>query len=286
MKQSRTTTSRTTTSRTAKSRTQRDSHENAAVQAPNAPQHATVFAGDKLGATSDAPLSLQTGAGQQHWDEVLRLLVQIRADCDAAAERLGYASAKDDGLAAVEYIGNKILEAVRGERRQQKITITNKQPTTRAPDVAWPSANEARSKSDQQRQPFQPAGHSERSKLIGELKQMLRDGKTKAGVAIDPSLAHEIAKHITTLNEELVQPETPQSIKRVRDSVARFFGKNSGDRKIAIKDAAVAAPKPQPAKNPSRANRTMTKPSVTKPKPSVTKPSVTKRAKRSKRRPR
>src|SRR5262249_59316918 len=135
-----------------------------------------------------------------------------------------------------------------------------------------------RSKCDQQRQPVQPAGHSERSKLIGELKQMLRDGKTKAGIAIDPSLAHEIAKHITTLNEELVQPETPQSIKRVRDSVARFFGKNSGDRKMATKAAGVAkAPKPQPAKNPARANKTLTRRPVAK--PSV--PSETKRGKRS-----
>jgi hypothetical protein len=274
MKQRRTTTARTTTSRS----TQRAAHEDVAVQAPNAPQHAA--AGDRLGATSGAPLSLQTGAGHQHWDEVLRLLVQIRADCDAAAERLGYASAKDDGLAAVEYIANKVLEAVRGERRQQQITIVNKRSTTRAPDVTWQSASEARSKSDQRAQPVKPSDHSERSKLIGELKQMLRDGKTKAGAAIDPSLAHEIAKYITTLNEELAQPETPQSIKRIRDSVARFFGKGSGDRKIATKVAAVAsAHKPQPAKSPSRANKTTTRRSVTK-------PAATKRAKRSKRRPR
>jgi hypothetical protein len=287
MKQSRTTASRRTKSRTTTSRgTKREIHEDAAVQTPGAPQRDAASAGDQRGATSDAPRSLQTGAGQQHWNEVLRLLVQIRADCAAAAERLGYASAKDDGLAAVEYIGNKILEAVRGERRQQKTTITNKQSTTtRAPDVAWPSVSEARPKSDQQRQPVQPAGLSERSKLIGELKQMLRDGKTKAGAAIDHSLAHEIAKHITTLNDELTQPETPQSIKRVRDSVARFFGKNSGDRKSAAKPAAVAmAPKPQPAKSPSRANKTVTGRSVTK--PSAPKPSVTKAAKRSKRRSR
>src|SRR6516165_8689248 len=268
--------------RTPTRSTRREAYEDLAAQALNSPKHPTAPSEDQLRATPDThtPRSLKTGAGRQYWDEVLRLLLKIRADCDAAAERLGYASAKDDGLAAVEYIANKILEAVRGERRQQQITSANKQSTTRAPAVAWQSAGEARSKSHQRTQPVQPAGHSERSKLIGELKQMLRDGKTKTGVAIDPSLAHEIAKHITTLNEELAQPETPQSIKRIRDSVARFFGKGSGDRKMATEAAAVAmAQKPQPAKSPSRANKTKTRRSVTK-------PSVTKGAKRSKRRSR
>jgi hypothetical protein len=109
--------------------------------------------------------------------------------------------------------------------------------------------------------------------LIGELKQMLRDGKTKAGVAIDPALAHEIAKHITTLNEELAQPETSQSIKSIRNSVARFFGKGRNDRKIAPKVSS-AAKAQKPAKSPARANKS---------KRSETKPSAAKGAKRSKR---
>jgi hypothetical protein len=54
---------------------------------------------------------------------------------------------------------------------------------------------------------------------------MLRGGQTKAGVVIDPPLAHEIAKHITVLNEELAQPETTELIKRIRERLARFFGK-------------------------------------------------------------
>ena len=69
------------------------------------------------------PLSLRTGAGRHYWDETFRLLVKIRVECDTAAERLGYASAQDDGLAAVEYIANKILDAVRGERQQQKASV-------------------------------------------------------------------------------------------------------------------------------------------------------------------
>ena len=69
------------------------------------------------------PLSLRMGAGRHYWDETFRLLVKIRVECDTAAERLGYASAQDDGLAAVEYIANKILDAVRGERQQQKASV-------------------------------------------------------------------------------------------------------------------------------------------------------------------
>jgi hypothetical protein len=85
-----------------------------AAQAQNAPKHYEASSEDRLRATRDAPLSLQSGAGRQYCDEVLRLLVQIRADGDAVAETLGYGSDNDDGLAAVEYIANKILQAVRG----------------------------------------------------------------------------------------------------------------------------------------------------------------------------
>jgi hypothetical protein len=176
------------------------------------------------------PLSLTSGAGRQYWDEVLRLLVNIRSDCDAAAERLGYASAKDDGLAAVEYIGNRILEAVRGERRQQ-IASANKPSAAKPPDVPRQSATAARHKSDKPARPPQPAGHSERSKLIGELKQMLRDGKTKAGAVIDPPLAHDIAKQITILNEGMVGPDTTDSIKQMRERIGPFLTKLSDRRK-------------------------------------------------------
>jgi hypothetical protein len=234
-----------------------------AANAFNSPQHALTSSEDPLGATAEspAPLSFQSGAGRHYWDEVLRLLVNIRVDCDAAAERLGYASAKDDGLAAVEYIAHKILEAVRGERQQQianaKKSSAKQQSAAGRPEVQPPA--KARHKSDW---PTQPAAHSERSKLIGELKQMLRDGKTKAGVVIDPPLAHEIAKHITILNEET--PET-QSIKRIRDSLARFFGKGSCDRKTPSKGAAAAVTGKR-------------KPTTTEPPPA--KKSVTKGSKR------
>jgi hypothetical protein len=67
--------------------------------------------------------------------------------------------------------------------------------------------------------------------LIDELKQMLRDKKTKSGASINPQLAHEIAKHITILNEAAAQPETKKSIKgnqrgkmRVRPIRSQFVG--------------------------------------------------------------
>jgi hypothetical protein len=130
--------------------------------------------------------------------------------------------------------------------------------------------------------------NSERSTLVGELKQMLRDGETKAGVVIDPPLAHEIAKHITILNEELAQPQTAQSMTRIRDSVARFFGKVSGDRKTPKKSAKAAvaalAERPKPAKTepsrPKKPKTTVTKRSVTN--RAVFKPSASKGAKGSK----
>jgi hypothetical protein len=270
MKQDRRTPSRTTRSRVRR----RDASEGLAEQAPNAPNYVPDFSENQLRATADAPLSLQSGAGRQYWDEALRLFVNIRADCDAAAERLGYASHEDEGLAAVEYIANKILEAVRGERQQQT-TNAKKQSPTGPSEVQW--ATEARHKSAKRDQPARPAGHSERSKLIGELKQMLRDGKTKSGAVIDPQLAHEIAKHITVLNEEATQPETPQSMQRIRDSLARFFGEASGRQKTKAA-AATVVQKPKPAKTePSRPKNTKT---------TATRRSVTKPSKRSKRRSR
>ena len=247
--------------RTPSRRTKRAINDIFAAQPVSAPKDGSAHDEDQFRERTDfyVPLSLKTGAGRQYWDEVLRLLVKIRTDCDAAAERLGYPLSKDDGLAAVEYIANKILEAVRGER-QQRIASPKKEPTTRPPEVQWPTATRHQSAKG-----VGQGGHSERSQLIGELKQMLRDGKTKSGTVIDPPLAHEIAKHITTLNEDTVQPDTAQSIKRIRGNLARFFGKLGGERKTLAKAAAAAvAEKPKRAKGPSRAKTTVAKRSVTR----------------------
>src|SRR5215472_3127776 len=132
MKQSRSrAASRRTPSRRTTSRgTRRDAHEEVASSVQNSAKHGASENQLSTGPGLYTPRSLQSGAGRQYWDQVLRLLVGIRADCDAAAERLGYVSHKDDGLAAVEYIANKILEAVRGER-QQRIASPTKEPATR-----------------------------------------------------------------------------------------------------------------------------------------------------------
>ena len=226
--------------RTPSRSTKREAYEDLAAQALNSPKHPTAPSEDQLRATPDThtPRSLKTGAGRQYWDEVLRLLLKIRADCDAAAERLGYASSKDDGLAAVEYIANKILEAVRGERQQQ-IVSAKKQSATgphERPKLS-PTDHEFRYRPKKR---AQQVSHSERSKLVDELKQMLRNRKTKSGVVIDPQLAHEIAKQITILNEQTAQPETIESIKQIRESAAPFFVKLYGSRKNASKAPAVA----------------------------------------------
>src|SRR5215472_17892400 len=111
----------------------RDVYDDASEQALRSPQYSFGMSEDKVREVSDTyvPLSLRTGAGRHYWDETFRLLVKIRVECDTAAERLGYASAQDDGLAAVEYIANKILDAVRGERRQQKASI-KKEPQAKS----------------------------------------------------------------------------------------------------------------------------------------------------------
>jgi hypothetical protein len=261
MKPSRRTTSGRTRSpiRTPR-RAQRDAHEGIAAPAPDSPEYVFARSEQRLGATAEfhTPLSLTSGGGRQYWDEVLRLLVNIRSDCDAAAERLGYTSAKDDGLAAVEYIGNKILEAVRGERRQQ-IAGTNKSSAAKSPDIPRQSATAVRHKSDKLTRP--PAGHSERSQLIGELKQMLRDGKTKAGAVIDPPLAHDIAKQITILNEGMVGADTTESIKQMRERIGPFLAKLSDSRKTK---AAAKSPTTGVAQKRKRPKAGLSRPHKTK----------------------
>ncbi len=261
MKPSRRTRSRATMSRHSR----RDAHEAMAAPAPESPLYAFVRSEHQFGATGEfyTPLSLKSGAGRQYWEEVLRLLVNIRADCDAAAERLGYASVKDDGLAAVEYIGNKILEAVRGERRQQQIASVHKPTATRPPQPPKPSfAIDETKRNPEQRN--QRAGHPERARLIDELKQMLRERKTKSGLVINPQLAHEIAKHITILNEGMLGPETAESIKQVRERIGPFLAKLSDRPKAPktpskppskVRAAAAAQKRKRPKANLSRPNK-------------------------------
>jgi hypothetical protein len=235
--------------RTSSRSTKRDAREDLAAQTLSAlKRHPTPTQG-QLRATPDTytPLSLKTGAGRQYWNEILRLLVKIRADCDAAAERLGYASSKNDGLAAVEYIAEKILETVHGERQQQ-IASVRRQSATRTPVGPQQSRTDHELSYKPQKQAQRT--HSERSKLIDELKQMLRDRKTKSGVVVDPQLAHEIAKQITILNEKIAQPETTESIKHVRESIAPFFAKLYGNRKKEPK-----APRAIVARKVTRAKR-------------------------------
>jgi hypothetical protein len=214
--------------------TKRAAYDDVAEEALRSPEYSFGMSEDKIGKVSDnhVPLSLRTGAGRQYRDEVFRLLVKIRAECDAAAVRLGYASALDDGLAAVEYIAHKILDAVRGERQQQKTSIKREPQAKSRSSISKETPTEVtyRSAKGSQR-----ASHSERSKLIDELKQMLRDKKTKSGASINPQLAHEIAKHITILNEAAAQPETKKSIKQFRESIAPFFAKLYGAGKKLTK---------------------------------------------------
>jgi hypothetical protein len=140
----------------------------AAQQRAISSKYISALSEDQVRGTPDAhiPLSLKTGAGRQHWDEVLGLLVKIRTECDIAAERLGYGSPEDDGLAAVEYIANEILEAVRGERQQQ-ITRPKKEPTTKPVEKT--------------EKPLHRASHSERTKWVDETQANVARRENKVG---------------------------------------------------------------------------------------------------------
>src|SRR6516162_8608772 len=104
--------------RTPPARTEkRDTYDDAAEQAARPPEYSFGISEDEAREISNTymPLSLRTGAGGQYWDETydlwvhqwrqrcatgdiivvryaddtMQLLVRIRAECDAAAERLG-----------------------------------------------------------------------------------------------------------------------------------------------------------------------------------------------------
>ena len=245
--------------RTPSRRTKRAMNDIFAAQPVSAPKDGSARDEDQFRERMDfyVPSSLKTGAGRQYWDEVLRLLVRIRTDCDAAAERLGYPLSKDDGLAAVEYIANKILEAVRGER-QQPISKAKGEPVTRGPES--PDQAFANKKtSDNPKGRIERDSHSERSKWIDELKQTLRDRKTQSGAVITPQLAHEIAKQITVLNEGMARPETTESVRLINASMTAFFAKIHGRRSKPSK-ASAAKEKPNRAKSaPSRAKKSVSK---------------------------
>jgi hypothetical protein len=173
--------------RTPSRSTKREVHDNFAAKTMSALKEMPARSEDQSpGRDFYVPLSLKTGAGRQHWDEVLGLLVKIRADYDVVADRLGYPSTRDDGLAAVEYIANKILEAVRGER-QQHISRPKPQPATRPPTGSRPSFTEYETRHKSAKQ-GQRASHSERAKLIDDLKQMLRTEKQNPARRLAPSL--------------------------------------------------------------------------------------------------
>jgi hypothetical protein len=76
----------------------------------------------------DPPRSLLADENRLYIERVSGLFAAIRRDCDAKAVRYGFA-AEDDGLAAVEYIANRILAEVRTERDARRVA---KPPTRKS----------------------------------------------------------------------------------------------------------------------------------------------------------
>jgi hypothetical protein len=129
----------------------------------------------------NAPRSLLAGANRIHLERVVELFQRIRGDCDGAAASLGL-PAKDDGLAAVKFLAEAVIEAVRKERNEQP-----SQPRRRKSgphksseqlfihwDADYPQKRE-----------YLRATPNILAKWIAEIDEDLRLGKTKAGKTLE-----------------------------------------------------------------------------------------------------
>lgn len=74
---------------------------------------------------SRAPASLAAGPNRLFVDRLIDLLIEIRAACDDTTKALGL-TPEDDGLAAVQFLAEEILNVARQERAEQQATRVRK----------------------------------------------------------------------------------------------------------------------------------------------------------------
>jgi hypothetical protein len=149
-------------------------------------------------ALSRAPRSLLAGANRIHFERVVELFQRIRGDCDSAAASLGLAT-KDDGLAAVEFLAEAVIAAVRQERAAR-------QPRRKS----GPHDDSGERLIRDWVRYWKPRKELERAKpeilakWIAEIDEDLRRGKTKAGKTITEREAEYLRDRRRRLEERLV----------------------------------------------------------------------------------
>ena len=144
----------------------------------------------------NAPWSLMADANRIYLDRVLELFIRIRRDCDAAAAEyrdqwVGRALKDDDGLAAVEFLANFILRAVRQEREQLVKPPRRKSgqhERTRNFKADWMAIYETAKQ-------HQRATPETLTRWIAALDENLRLGRTDSGEIISAQLAEQIRSY-------------------------------------------------------------------------------------------
>jgi hypothetical protein len=173
---------------------------------------------------SHAPRSLLAGANRLHFDRVVELFATIRQDCDDMAATLQLTS-QDDGLAAVKFLAEALLDAVRQERDDQKKT---RQPRRKS----GPHESTVQFKRDWEatfpaEKNFRRASAATIDKWIAELDENLRLRKTRAGKIITPFEARQIEAYRNRLEERRAAIEAGKikrpTIGQVRDRLAEQF---------------------------------------------------------------
>jgi len=184
-----------------------------------------------------APQSLRAGANRLHFDRVVELFIRIRRDCDAAAAELGLTS-KDDGLAAVQFLADAILDAVHREREKQSRAVqprrkSGQHESTKRFKEDWDATYSRELK-------YQRATPATLTKWIDELENALRVGRTKSGKPISALEAKEIRAYRARLSDrrsslEQKKPKKPTK-GEVKSKLAQqfvdtgFYGKPRGDQ--------------------------------------------------------
>ncbi len=178
----------------------------------------------------NAPWSLMADANRIYLDRVLELFIRIRRDCDAAAAEYrdqwgGRALKDDDGLAAVEFLANFILRAVRQEREQLV-----KPPRRKSGQHKSTSRLKEDWKSTYQREKeFLRATPATLTKWIATLDENLRLGTANSGRKISPQLAEQIRAYRDRLGQRCAALRSGKikrpSLREVRDRLAELFVK-------------------------------------------------------------
>ena len=145
------------------------------------------------------PGSLRAGENTLHFDRVAALFATIRQDCDATAASLGLAN-EDGGLAAVEYLAEAVIAAVRLERNEQPHPSPRRKSGPHESTVGLKRVWDATYK---RKKEYLYAKPSKLNEWIAEIDEVLRLRRTKEGKPISPSEAKEIRAYLNRLAQRV-----------------------------------------------------------------------------------